>query len=181
VILDFLDAYVMDPSANRVRVDLLRRYIRAQATRGELVRWTVVVAGLNAAEARLGVVDLGMQGHGPVNGIERTRIKGQQTLKAIVSASDEEFGIDAARLKAAGNPTGAALRALRPPTDGLLLIYPISRHSGHGRKIPDTREPIFANPEQGEEVIGVALSFPRSQSEATIEYLVGTVGEGPPA
>jgi len=29
-------------------------------------------------------------------------------------------------------------------------------------------------------VIGVALSFPHSESEATIEYVVGTVGEGPP-
>ncbi len=181
VILEFLAAYQMDPSANRVRVDLLRRYIRAQATQGELTRWTVAVVGRNTPDPRLGAVDLGVHGHGLVNAIERTRIRGQQTLKAIVSASDEAIGIDADRLNAADGQTGAAFRALRPANEGLLLIYPISRHSGHGPRIPDTREPIFVDAAEGEDVIGVALSFPHSQSEATIDYVVGTVGEGPPA
>jgi hypothetical protein len=181
VILEFLDVYQMDPSANRVRVDLLRRYIRAQATRGELTRWTVAVAGRSWLDARLGTVDLEVQGHGPVNAIERTRIKGQQTLKAIVSADDEAIGIGADRLRAARGQAGADFRALRPASEGLLLIYPISRRSGHDVRLAGTREPIFPDPEQGEDVIGVALSFPHSQSDATIEYLVGTVGEGPPA
>jgi hypothetical protein len=60
----------------------------------------------------------------------------------------------------------------------LLLVYPISRNSGHGTKIPESREPIFADPSQGEDVIGIAISFPHSESEATVEYLVGSVGEG---
>jgi len=181
VILEFLAAYEMDPSANRVRVDLLRRYIRAQATRGELTRWTVAVVGRDAPDPRLGSVDLGVHGRGPVNTIERTRIKGQKTLKAIVSATDEAIGIEPGQLSVAEGQTGVAFRALRPANEGLLLIYPISRHSGHGKKIPDSREPIFVDPAQGEDVIGVALSFPHSRSEATIEYVVGTVGEGPPA
>lgn len=182
VILDFLAAYQMDPSANRVRVDLLRRYIRAQATQGELTRWTVAVVGRSALDPRLGTIDLGVEGQSPINAIERTRIKGQQTLKAIVSASDEAIGIDPARVNGADGQTGAAFRRLRPANEGLLLIYPISRQSGHGGgRIRETREPIFSDQAQGEDVIGVALSFPHSQSEATIEYVVGSVGEGAPA
>jgi hypothetical protein len=178
VIQELLEEYRMDPTALRVRVDLLRRYIRAQATRGELTRWTVAVVGRNAEDPRLGSIDLGVEGQGPIHMIERTRIKRSQTLKAIVSAPDESIGIDRERLADADGATGAAFRRLRPATEGLLLVYPISRNSGHGTKIPESREPIFVDPAQGEDVIGIAISFPHSESEATVEYLVGSVGEG---
>jgi hypothetical protein len=179
VIQELLAEYRMDPSAIRVRIDLLRKYIGAQATHGELTRWTVAVVGRAARDPRLGTIDLGVAGQGPINLIERTRIKQSQTLKAIVSAADESIGIEPARLGEAEGATGAAFRRLRPPTEGLLLIYPISRQSGHGPKIPESREPIFADPTRGEDVIGIALSFPHSESGATVEYVVGSVGEGP--
>src|SRR5205814_1394662 len=61
---------------------------------------------------------------------------------------------------------------------GRLLVYPISRFSGHGGTAdePDaTRVPIFEDPERGVDVIGVALVFPRSQSAASAEFITGPV------
>ena len=61
-------------------------------------------------------------------------------------------------------------------------MYPISRCSGwrnRERAVAfDGREPIFATPQAGEDVIGVALALPPSRSAATVEYVVGTVGVG---
>lgn len=176
-ILAFLEAYRMDPAATKVRSDLIRKYIRGQSARGELARWTVAIVERADIDLRLGVIDLGIVGGANANAIERTRIKGQPTLKAIVSASDEAIGLERNRLTGA-ETSGADFRALRPATEGLLLIYPISRHSGHGGNLKNTREPIFAKPTQGADIIGVALSFPPSESRDFVEYVVGSVGGG---
>jgi len=173
----FLDAYQMDPSATKVRSDLLRTYIQGLVPRGELTRWVVAVAERSDVDARLGTMDLDIAGGLVANAIDRTRIKGQPSLKAIVSAPDEAIGIDKARL-AGDETTGAQFRALRPPAEGLLLIYPISRRSGHGVALRPTREPIYANPDDGCDVIGVALSFPHSDVGDFVEYIVGSVGAG---
>jgi hypothetical protein len=41
------------------------------------------------------------------------------------------------------------------------------------REPPGFRVPIFDDPEQGVDVIGLALVFPRSKSAATREYIQG--------
>jgi hypothetical protein len=111
-------------------------------------------------------------------------VKGTSTLKAITSLPDQEVGLDEAQLVRAqampGGRTGQNLRAVRDTTQGLLLIYPISRFSGHGgdRAGDDedaTRIPIFEDPEGGFDVIGVALVFPKSESAASVEYVTGAV------
>ncbi|MDQ6857492.1 MAG: Z1 domain-containing protein [Chloroflexota bacterium] len=182
-ILEFLLAYQMDPKATRVKADLLRRYIRAQASIGELADWIVAVVGLNTTDQRLGTIDLQVPGQGPINAMERTRIKDSVTLKAIVSAEDEATGLTKEQRAAAEGTTGKAFRSQRDSKEGLLLIYPISRMSGFNtpRALGQMRRPIFDTPEkarQAEDIIGVGLSFPHSDSAATVDYVIGTVGEG---
>lgn len=173
----FLEAYKMDPAATKVRSELLRAYIQGRVPRGELTSWTVAVAERSDLDPRLGTMDLGVAGGIAVNAIERTRIKGQPSLKAIVSAPDESIGIDKEKLTGE-ETTGAAFRALRAPTNGLLLIYPISRRSGHGVNLHRGREPIFADPDDGCDIVGIAVSFPPSEVGEFVEYIVGTVGTG---
>lgn len=190
-ILGFLREYRMDPSATQVRPQPLRRYIERQVEHGELVEWVVAVMGQTRREQRLGEpLDLGVTGpDGPVliNPIERTRIRNFKTLKAIASAPDQGVGLTKEQLDAAEARTGASLgermRLVRDPREGLLLIYPISRYSGHGREFAggdeSTRVPIFENAETGTDVIGLAVVFPRSTSAASREYVTGTVGSEP--
>ncbi len=137
--------------------------------------------GQSKTDGRLGQVNLGVEGE-PVNGIKRTRVKGTNTLKAIASLPDQEVGLSPHELERAESmqdgKTGENLRAVRDPKEGLLLIYPISRFSGHGEAAPEEgvmRVPIFDDPERGVDVVGLALVFPRSQSAASAEYVTGPV------
>ena len=69
-----------------------------------------------------------------------------------------------------------ALRRQRSRRQGLLLLYPISPNS-HPRSDDGNRIPLFEHPDRdGCTVLGIAMVFPVSDSAATIEYVVGSVG-----
>ena len=69
-----------------------------------------------------------------------------------------------------------ALRHLRSPREGLLLLYPISPNS-LPRSGSQSRLPLFDDADRnGVTVVGLAMVFPASASAATIEYVVGSVG-----
>jgi hypothetical protein len=182
-IVDFLSRYEMDESATQVKAAPMLSYIRRQAALGELTEWVVAVMGQSRKDVSLGQIELGVQGE-LINAIKRTRVKDTSTLKAITSLPDQEVGLDETQLARAeamgGGRTGQNLRAVRDPGQGLLLLYPISRFSGHGKDRGDdaedsTRVPIFEDPERGQDVIGVALVFPKSESAAAVEYVTGAV------
>jgi hypothetical protein len=65
-----------------------------------------------------------------------------------------------------------------------LLVCPISRHSRPRTAVgnPDERgkQPLFANPARGVTVVGIAVSFPASTSDAAVgEFVVGSAGPAP--
>lgn len=62
-------------------------------------------------------------------------------------------------------PNGRVVRELRPKTHGLLLIYPIL----------DPRRAEDTNAAPGPPVVGIALSFPVSNTATSIEYRVNRV------
>ena len=74
----------------------------------------------------------------------------------------------------------AAARIVRPPNEGVLLVYPISRYSGYDKKDGDLRVRLYDDPDdpRAQEIIGIALSFPKSDKAQVVlgEYIVGTVG-----
>jgi len=187
-VLSYLEHYQMDPAANRVKSEPLRRYISAQNEHGELTSWVVAIIGLKRKDLVLGMHDFGIPAVPPINLIERTRLRNRETpsLGVIVSPEDEAIGLTESQRtlalkmvqQSAHLSKGRAYRACRPKEQGLLLIYPISRNSGHRGNLARDREPLYPVRDDGEHVIGVALSFPDSQTSATIEYVVGSVGTG---
>jgi len=169
----------------------VRQYLQAQIRQDELVEWCVSLCGrgheeLLGTEPALSVAGV------PVNRISRTRLRSPPySIGSLVNPAtrggepgtgDEEVGLTPEQLAAAraeARETGDFPRALRRQRDrreGLLLLYPISPYS-RPRSNEGTRLPLFDNPERdGVTVLGVAIVFPVSDSAATVEYVLGSVG-----
>ncbi|AVK72214.1 hypothetical protein BJN34_0155 [Cupriavidus necator] len=107
-------------------------------------------------------------------------------MGVITTSGDEAFGLSAreeaemSRKLAIGEEKdrNRAARFARSPQCGLLLLYPISRFSGHdSENLSQGRQPLFAEPNGGaaRDLIGLALSLPKSEYRQPVEaYLEGT-------
>ena len=185
LILGFLHEYQtidedpIDPSS-------IAQYIHLQIDQHELTKWRVLVCAAKTPSDRLGTEDLGVQGMPEIPLLERSRKKLQPTSCGVITDKDDEtHGLTPDEIQAAEDafetgvyPTMAhAQRAQRSPDEGLLLIYPISKFSAPRKSNnpdkPSLRLPLFDDPERGVTVVGYALSFPYSESAATVEYITG--------
>jgi hypothetical protein len=190
---EFLSQYSVDPRSSFMDISSIRQYIAEQVQHDELISWTVAVVGQETTT--LDSEDLGIIQHGPVNTIARTRLKdrphsvGVLTNPATVNnppqSGDEEIGLSDDQLQRARVNTnsgrfsdlGSALRSERDRREGLLLLYPISKLS-RPRQNSKKRLSLFDDAQRdGCTVIGLALVFPKSESAATIEYIIGSVGD----
>lgn len=123
--------------------------------------------------------------------ISRSRIGATNSLGIISEQDDEAVGLTDAQRQAAADAIAAAratgsdlsarvaYRMQRHPTNGLLLVYPISRHSGHDTAPGGSRRPLYADSASphARDLIGIALSFPRSADPPiTVDYMEGTAG-----
>ena len=183
----FFSRYCFDPRGTN-EIGAVRQYIQAQARQDELVDWTVSIRGLRSRDERLGAESALVVAGIPMNRISRSRKQnpandiGSLVNPATLNAAggDEEIGLTADQLTAARTDANAglefprALRRQRSRREGLLLLYPISPHSVP-RRNEGGRLPLFDNPAEGCTVLGIAMSFPVSDSAATIEYVVGSV------
>jgi len=165
----------------RTDMPTVQRYISEQVRHGELTRWRIVVCSPDRGREDLGGEDLAIQDFGPVPTMNRSRLSNDPSSVGIITSPDDEtFGLSRAdiqdaedRSRAGEFPTrGDAYRAKRPKEEGLLLIYPISRYSTPGANAKN-RIRLFDDPDRGRTVIGVAISFPASESAATVEYVTG--------
>jgi hypothetical protein len=192
-VLEFLHSYRVDDEARSISLPLIRAYIERLAEAGELLRWTVAVRGRESRDPELGEADWGLPG-GPVAQISRSRLGETDSLGVITSPGDEMVGltaelrehanalIQAARAEGKTKSDNSAAREVRPATDGLLLLYPISRRSGFDLTDGGGRRPLFDNPNapQARDLVGLAVSFPRSTQPQQVEaFLEGTRGWRP--
>jgi hypothetical protein len=69
---------------------------------------------------------------------------------------------------------GRVLRVLRRAENGLLLIYPVVQPVDVKEDLTQTSEPTGLSP-AGQPLIGVALSFPTSETTLGVEYRVNTI------
>jgi hypothetical protein len=149
------------------------------------VNWTVVVRGRDEENPTLGRTNWVPDPETPVWNLSRTRISGSNSLGVITNSGDESFGLNAAQLaemerKLAAkeyDDRGLAARMTRDPSSALLLIYPISRFSGHDVTPSRSREPIYADPDGplAYDLVGLAVSFPQTKRIRPAEaYLEGT-------
>ncbi|MEW6332084.1 MAG: Z1 domain-containing protein, partial [Pseudomonadota bacterium] len=193
VVIDFLRSYRVDDEFRNVSLPLICAYIERLAVAGELVRWTIAVRGLKVPDMRLGYADWNLP-NGPVAQISRTRLGESDSLGVITSPGDEAVGLSdelkreaqelvlAAQAEGRKKSENSAAREVRSAEEGLLLLYPISRHSGYDLTDSGSRRPLFDNPNSTEarDLIGLAVSLPRSNQPQQVEaYLQGTVGWRP--
>jgi hypothetical protein len=182
-IIDFLSGYTSHDDARLADTSLLTRYITEQLSRNELTEWTVRLCSSGLGDARSEVIS-GL----PVGLIKRKPFPQEQrsdryTIRQLVSPADELCDLTPEQIKAAldrtvenwranpnrrpdevppDKPGRREAREFRPITNGLLLLYPLdAKHAGLG----DSVKPI----------IGIAVSFPKSQTAREITYTVNNV------
>lgn len=182
-ILEFLGQYETHPEARRADTRLLARYIRRQNEQGELVSWSVALVSSGLSNAQ----DLGSYFDGRAVGSIRREYFGESiadryTIRRLVSPADEARDLsDGQRDRALqmtisdwtsskrkdkspeppAAPSGRGLRRVRKKQNGLLLLYPLDgRVAGTAGAAP---------------VIGLAISFPASDTAKAIAYMVNNV------
>lgn len=177
---EFLDNFwVMEQTS--IHPPTVRAYIQAQTVQRELTRWRVLVCAASTPTEHLGTEELGIEDMGRVGLINRSRLaKDPTSLGVITDPADELFGVTPSDIadaeeRAANReyPTrGRAYRSKRSPEEGLLLLYPISGHSQPGRNARN-RVALFDETDDPLTVVGLAVSFPVSESPATVTYVQG--------
>jgi len=191
-VLAFLSQYRVDQACTGVRTDLVVDYITRAVAVGELGRWTVAISGLRETDAHLGTVDWYVPG-GEVNQISRSRLGSADSVGVITDPGDEAIGFDEPQRKkleklyqeqrSRRKSRSVIAREMRDSTDGLLVLYPISRKSGHNLVPEDgARRPLYDDPyaPNNSDLVGFAISFPRSSLRNMFEaYSEGTVPWSP--
>lgn len=183
VVLDLLATYRSHEDARRADVSLLTKYIKAQLDNGELVNWSIrlVSSGLaDASEAIIGGMTVGLVKRAPFPEVQQ---KDRYTIRRLVSPADEMIdlsdeqwneALEATRSewegssrknkseKAPTTPSGTRIREKRAKDHAVLLIYPL--------------DPIHAKLALGcPPVLGIAISFPKSNTAKAISYTVNNV------
>jgi Z1 domain len=193
-VLWFLEEFQVDEGLSNMNLPLIRAYIERMRAAEELTEWTVAIQGRVTERADLGAADWELP-TGPVNQILRSRLRGSESLGVITGSGDEETGfdkdalerlqglIDAAVAEGKTKSRNSAARAVRPSSNGLIMLFPISKNSGGDLAGNSTgRIPLYADPdgEHARDLIGLAISFPKSDQPQSVEaYLEGTVGWRP--
>ena len=184
-VIDFLGEYHTSAYARTARSELLRQYISDRFADGELTEWTIALIDNASAAHKFEVGDfvVGLTGRAP---LDSALSGGRYAIRRLVSPRDELIDLtreerDSAlqrtidwwkinpgrsrRTSEPDAPSGPAARSVRPPSRGLLLVYPLD---------PDfeTETPRAAIP-----IVGIAVSFPESpKADATVvEYTVNNV------
>lgn len=192
-VLQFLNAYSIDDEVRSISIPLICAYIERLRDAGELINWTITVRGRESRDRRLGTADWGLQ-TGPISQISRSRLGKTDSLGVITGSGDESVGlsrelrdqasalIQAAQADGRTKSENSAAREVRPATEGLLMLFPISRYSGAEVDPGRARRPIYDNPDDplARDLVGLAISFPKSaQSQIVEAFMQGTVAWRP--
>ena len=184
-IVSFLSIYQSHPEARRADARLLNLYIKKQVEHGELTDWSVFFAssGLDKAADVSEYFD-GMA----VGAIERARDSSffdeeKYVIKRLVNPTDEsrdlisdepQIALDetirlwakSKRINKSPNPpekmSGQGIRFGRSKHRGMLMIYPL-----------DALQAGFSPDHMP--IIGIAISFPKSETAKEISYTVNNV------
>lgn len=177
-VVRFLNAYRTHPLAWRVNTKLLAEFIEKQVQRGNLVDWTVCLVSNDDAAAPhrdFGGIGIGLTLRGTASsGPYEDRL----TIRRLVSPTDEALDLEHADYDLAlemtksamsddnsepKRPSGQAIRRVRGPRRGLLLIYPLSPDRvGRDDGLLDKTTPV----------VGFAISFPEIENAEKVDYRV---------
>lgn len=180
-VVRFLRAYATHALAWRVNRDLLAEFIEKQVARGALVDWTICLISNNDGTAPhreiagfgVGLTTRGTASSGPYDD--------RLTIRRLVSPIDEAIDLSEAeyeraleitkqalkdKAKEVKRPSGMAIRGVRGPSRGLLLLYPLDPSKvGRDDRLDDKETPV----------VGFAISFPKIDNAETVDYKVNHV------
>jgi hypothetical protein len=189
-IIEYIQNYQIDLEvARNINPQALISYIQRQNELGELTSWTIAVRGRETEDPVLRSIDLGLEHSIPT--ISRNRlVSDPDSLGIITNPGDEEICLNAEQLErvfelrqSTGQAANPLSRLVRTSNEGLLLLYPVSRFSGHERTPRQSRRQMYENPNDPlcRDVICFAISFPKSENAQVVrgEYVVGTVDWSP--
>lgn len=183
-VIAFLGTYKTQDLAKKV-VDPkgIARYIEKQNIQNELTSWDVVISTKGTEATAEGNIShkVSIAGYEiqcvtrNANSVTDEKI----SIQRLVSPADEMLDMSPDELSKArqfdrardknvsddGKPSGIAMRHARPKERGLILIYLLT-----GK---DNNERTYGG--NGQETIGFAVSFPRSDTAVPIEYWVNPV------
>lgn len=185
-VLSFLRGYKTHEDARRVDTKLLIQYIEKQLPFGELINWSVMLASKiptpeNEYKNSFGGLAVGGINRGD---IEIRNKLDRYTIKRLVDPAHEFADLTEEQSKVAleetikywaeskrknksdtppTSPGGVAVRAVRPKSNGFLILYPLLD--------PDNLNVS----EESIPIIGFAISFPKSNTAKEISYTVNNV------
>ncbi len=158
-VCDFLRAYRVHDDIVAFRSDLLADWIMERAAAGELVDWSVFLASPEEGRrATLGQYGIGL--------VRRKRIS-SESIGILTDPRHEGIdlrgGPDSYR-RSNGTYDSEAMRAARPVTQGLLIVYPL--------------DPEYLGLAQTAPVVALALSLPRTSDTGASWIVNGMLSNG---
>jgi hypothetical protein len=171
-VLTFLQAYVAShEQCLRDGAARLREYIQHRITEGELTEWCVCVVSVARTSQRVQVVglDIGLTRRAAQDDDPQTyrmdQLAGRIEEAADLSPAEFNQALAESVVADTGVPSRESIRIARPPTRGLLLLYPLTRtKDGEPRT-----DPI------DEYALGVCVGFPSRLKGKSLKYTVNTV------
>ncbi len=182
-VVNFLGRYLFHENSHDLNSDLIRRYILARNTDGELTRFNIALMGRHPARDDLGSIDLGTGTE--IGCINRARLAGDPgyaNIKALMSPADRAIDLPIRWADARELKEGEMARLRNTPRQGgigdgsgLILIYPISKNS-HPERPNEVRTALDAK----RHVIGIGMVFPVTASRsAAVDYVTADIASMP--
>lgn len=157
IVCDFLRAYQPHPDSFAMRGGEIADWIMQRVAEGELVDWSVLLAGAQGAMIKVGGVETGL--------VTRRRTS-SESIGILIDprheGADLPGGAGAYR-RLSGNYDADAMRSARPSTQALLMIYPL--------------DPSVFDVEGVDAVIAPALSLPYTSDGRSSTLVNRGVGE----
>jgi hypothetical protein len=180
-ILELIDDFRFKESSKTLRHGLIKQYIENQNVRQELTSWTIALIHKQKAKKiyDFGDFHIGLTERLPVDpdnkvvyAIKKGQIISPKHELIDLSETEKQNALDSMfsdpeqqdrDFSKISIPSGPYIRNSRPPTRGLLLIYPLDP------KPTGLKNPII---ESDIPIIGLAFSFPYSENATTVCYKV---------
>ncbi len=174
-----LESFITHEKARRAQGRLLTEYVRVSVAKAELLNWTLAL--ISNPSARHGHSD-SVAGHEIVlthRADSSPELKERYTIRRLVSPRDEALDLTnpqyeealrrtqeawridpgrSTRTEPPEIPSGRMIRKTRSSRNGLVLLYPL--------------DPRSAGVDDSPPIMGLAVSFPESEHEQKIEYIV---------
>lgn len=184
-VFEFLSVYHTCEQAKRANTGLLIEYIKAQVDHNELTQWTVLLCSSGKEGARhetIARLDVGLIYRAPFP--KQQQSEDHFKIRQLISRADELVDLTPEQIAAAvrqtvknweadpnrkpadippQDPGRREARQFRPRTNGLLLLYPLNPSKFQGLH------------DEGKPIIGLAISFPKSDTAREVSYTVNNI------